>query len=160
MTYRGSYTTASGKSVTALLNQFAEHAEADLGAILYVEASGIIDQAKGIVPVDTGTLAGSGYVAEPVRDGNKVRVDLGFGGPAAKINPKTGESSEGYALHVHEDLESFHPSGGIALYLEIPFRDAKRGMGTRIAEGLRKRAFSRFGTKMGTALGEVADGPA
>lgn len=160
MTYRGSYTTESGKSVAALLNQFAEHAEADLGAILYVEASGIITQAQGLVPVKTGTLQSSGYVAEPVRDGNKVRVDLGFGGPAAKINPISGESSEGYALHVHEDLESFHPSGGIALYLEIPFRDAKRGMGTRIAEGLRKRAFGRFETTMTASLGEVADGPA
>lgn len=160
MTYRGSYTTASGKSVTALLNQFAEHAEADLGAILYTEAAGVIAQSQGLVPVDTGTLANSGYVAEPVRDGSKVRVDLGFGGPAAKINPKTGESSEGYALHVHEDLESFHPSGGIALYLEIPFRDAKRGMGARIADGLRQRAFGRFETTMSSALGEVADGPA
>lgn len=160
MTVRGSYTTASGKSVTALLNQFAEHAEADLGAILYQEATGIVTQAQGLVPVDTGALQSSGYVAEPVRDGPRVRVDLGFGGPAAKINRKTGQSTEGYALHVHEDLESFHPSGGIALYLEIPFRDAKRGMGTRIAERLRQRAFGRFETTMSSALGEDADGPA
>lgn len=166
MAATGSYTTASGKSITALLNRYAGFVQDDLGAILYQEGEGIITQAKGLVPVDTGTLQSSGYTAEPRREGDIIRVELGFGGPAAKINPVTEESSEGYALYVHENLEAFHPSGGIALYLEIPFRDAKRAMTSRIARGLRERGaaraklFAGYGSTMTSALGEVADGPA
>lgn len=159
MAYRGTYKTASGKSVEEMLISLGQHAEADLGAELYEEAAGIISQAQQLTPVDTGTLRASGYVAEPKREGNRVRVEMGFGGPSAKINPKTGESADGYALYVHEDLNVFHKVGE-ALFLETAFNLAKRGMTPRIVEGLRKRGFGRYQTAMNLSLGEVEDGPA
>lgn len=158
MAYRGSYTTASGKSVRALLDQFGEAAVADLGAELYEEAWGIVTQAQDLTPVDTGTLRASAFAAEPKREGNVLRVELGFGGPAAKINPKTGQSSDSYALFVHENLEAHHPVGQ-ALYLEQPFKWAKKGMSERLAEALRRRSFNRYGGTMAQAMGE-ADGVA
>lgn len=66
-----------------------------------------------------------------------VVVFLGYGGPAAKINPKTGESTAGYALYVHENLDAFHKVG-TAKYLEIPFDAAKHGMNERLAQAMRQ----------------------
>ena len=159
MTYKGTYRTASGKGVAELLMALGEHALTDMGAELYEEGSGIIVQAQGLVPVATGALRSSGYTAEPERVGDLVRVELGFGGPAAKINPKTGQSTEGYGLRVHEDLDAFHKVGE-AMFLQQPFMWAQQGMAERIAEGLRKRGFGRYQESMTGALGEVADGGA
>jgi hypothetical protein len=50
---------------------------------------------------------------------------IGFGGPAAK-----------YAIIVHEDLNAHHVTGS-AKYLEIPFKQAVKGMAKRIADGMR-----------------------
>lgn len=157
--YKGTYKTASGRGVAELLLNLGEHAAADLGAELYAEGGGIISMSQGLVPVDTGALRSSGYTAEPERVGDLVRVELGFGGPAAKINPKTGQSTEGYGLRVHEDLDAFHKVGE-SLFLQQPFMWAQQGMAERIAEGLRKRGFSRYQQGMTGALGEVADGGA
>ena len=70
-------------------------------------AEEMMTESKRLVPVDTGTLKGSGYV-EPV-DMADLSVRLGFGGPA-----------EPYALVQHEDLSLRHPGGGQAKFLEIP----------------------------------------
>lgn len=125
------YATVSGKSVEQLLADFGEKAKARLAAGLYKEAQDILSESQPLVPVDTGALRASGYVAEPVIEGDKITVELGYGGPAAQINPKTGESTQGYALIVHENLESHHPVGQ-ALYLSTPFNEHRTGMVARV----------------------------
>lgn len=130
------YRTASGKTILETLAAYGAKAEASLGRQLYQEGEGIMAQSKPLVPVDTSALRSSGYVAQPVRVGDVIRVELGYGGPAAKINPKTGESVDAYALIVHENLEAHHKVG-IAKYLELPFLQAQRGMSARVAAGVR-----------------------
>jgi len=132
------YRTASGSSISQTLSKVGDRAFFLLGRELYLEAQGIMTASGPLVPVDTAALKGSGYVKPPERDGNKVTVELGYGGPAAQINPKTGQSTDGYALFVHENLEAHHPVGG-AKYLELPFNQATHGMGARIAENLKTK---------------------
>lgn len=133
------YRTASGKDVAQLGAEFAEKRLISLGRGLYREGQGIMAASQPLVPVDTAALRSSDYVAEPevLEGGRTVRVELGYGGPAAKINPKTGESTDGYALVVHENLEAFHKVG-TAKFLELPFNQATRGMDGRLAEFVRK----------------------
>lgn len=131
------YRTASGRTITQALRQYGEEKVAKaLGRQLYREGTGIEQASVPLVPVDTGALRSSHYTAPPVRFGDVIRVTIGYGGPAAKINPKTGESTDGYALHVHEDLEAFHKVG-TAKYLELPFNQAAHGMSGRIAAAMR-----------------------
>lgn len=133
----GGYTTRSGLPLAALLERFTEAKVAPaLGVALYKEGSRILSESQPLVPVDTGTLRASGYVTPPVREGDTVKVTIGYGGPAAKINPKTGESSESYAIYVHENLEAHHPVGQ-AKYLETPFNAAKQGIDERIIAEVR-----------------------
>lgn len=139
----GTYRTASGKGVRELLWQLGDHAADDLGAELFMEAGGIISQGQGLTPVKTGALRGSGYVAEPERVGDTVRVEMGFGGPAAP-----------YALIVHEDLNAFHKVGE-ALFMAQPFRWAITGMSQRIADGLRRRLFGHYEAAMASAMGDA-----
>lgn len=130
------YSTGSGRTITQTLAQYGARAEISLGKQLYKEGQGILAASQGLVPVDTSALRSSGYVTPPFREVNLIRVDIGYGGPAAKINPKTGDSTDAYALFVHENLEAFHPVG-TAKYLEMPFDQAKRGMAARVATGIR-----------------------
>lgn len=136
------YHTATGKSVEELLRTYGESAVKALGRQLYLEANGIMTQSKELCPVATGALHASGYVAQPERDGDVMRVELGYGGPATKINPKTGQPTDTYAIIVHEDLEAFHKVG-MAHFLSIPFNAAKPGMSGRIVRGMRSDLASR-----------------
>lgn len=97
---------------------------------LYQVAEEEMAEAKRRVPVDTGALAGSGYVSPPQVSGSDVSVALGFGGPAAP-----------YALHVHENLEALHPTGQ-AKYLESTLVESAPYMAERIA---RRVAANRLG---------------
>ena len=65
----------------------------------------IFDQARDTVPVDTGTLKGSGRMDES-GSGNKVKITIGF--------------YTDYAVYVHEIMYYQHPHGK-AKYLEDPF---------------------------------------
>lgn len=132
------YRTGSGRTISQVLKAAGDRAFELLGRELYLEAQGIMTASQPLVPVDTSALRSSGYVNEPVREGDRVEVTLGYGGPAAKINPKTGESTDAYALFVHENLEAHHPVGG-AKYLELPFNQATRGMKGRVAANIRAK---------------------
>lgn len=136
VTVSKSFRTASGSSITATLQKFGNKAFVSLGKQLYREATGIVEQSAQLVPVDTGTLRASRYVSPPVQLGTVLTVAFGYGGPAAKINPKTGESADGYAIYVHEDLEAFHKVG-IAKFLELPTLQALRGMTARVKAGMK-----------------------
>ena len=129
------YRTDDGLSVLQALEQYGVRADRALGKQLYREATDIIAKSQPLVPVDTGTLRSSGYVAPPEMQEGYISVELGYGGPAARINPKTGESSDAYAIFVHENLNAHHDVGQ-ALFLHQPFVEAESGMGQRIADGM------------------------
>ncbi len=141
------YRTSSGSSLAATLARYGEAAAIPLGKALYAEANDIVNASVDLVPVDTGALKGSHYVAPPQREGSVISVVFGYGGPAARINPKSGESSDAYALYVHEDLEANHPRGGQAKYLEVPFLAAQEGMDERLANRLRGYGFAESTTE-------------
>jgi len=81
------------------------------------------------VPVDTGNLRNTGHVSPPVKEGQTILVQLGFGNNTVE-----------YALIVHEDLYAHHPVGQ-AKYLEIPFSRAQPGVKQRFRKFLIKEVF-------------------
>ena len=83
-----------------------------VGAGLYGVANNVMTAAKRIVPVDVGTLKGSGYVTMPENKGNNITVEEGFGGAA-----------KDYAVVQHERTDYRHPGGGEAKYLEKPMME-------------------------------------
>lgn len=94
-------------------------------------------EAKDLVPVDTGALRSSGHVIQPV-EGDDLTAKMGFGGPAGIGN--LGESNAvdvGYALIVHENLDTFHPVGQ-AKYLETPFRQSAIFFAARVANTMKR----------------------
>ncbi len=101
-------------------------------AALYQEGLAIMAISQQEVPVDTGTLRSSGQVQQPEIQTGAVMVTLGYG-YGEKINPKTGESAQGYSIPVHERLGVHHPHGK-AKYLEDPARAAEAGFEARVGE--------------------------
>ena len=115
------------KEVLANLGMYGKTAIKKTAGALYREAEQIMTTSKqNFVPVDWGTLKGSGHVETPKLSGSTITVTLGYGGAAAE-----------YALRVHEDLEARHKVGE-AKYLERPFLEAVHGMPERIAADLRR----------------------
>ena len=84
----------------------------------------LIEQAESMsrTPVDTGALRASHETSEPRYLGDEIEIDLTVGGPAAP-----------YAASVHYDLDSFHPNGGQALFLESTWIESAPFMGGRVA---------------------------
>ena len=92
---------------------------------LYVEAELTMTDSKKEVPVDTGALRDSGFVEAPKITSKEISVTLGYGGVAAKVNPKTGQSSDNYAIIVHERLPGevhWRSPGTKEKYLEDPIK--------------------------------------
>lgn len=125
-----------------LLQQYGDKVAGALATALYEEGKMLLtDSKENYVPVDTGNLQDSGHVTEPRLDGSTLVVDVGYGGYAAP-----------YALSVHENPRSgktggVGPSGQIYKhwaavggwkYLELPFKEAKKGMSQRLAERARR----------------------
>ncbi len=130
-----------------------------LGRALYREAERIMaDSKQHHVPVDLGTLKGSGHVQLPVVSGTRVVVTMGYGGAAS-----------GYAVYLHEGtgpvvgrppfmppvdaIRKWAKRKGIPeeaafaiaraigqrgqrplKYLETPANNARRGMDKRLAQ--------------------------
>ena len=131
-------------------------------AALAAEAEAIVTEAKRQVPVDLGTLKGSGHVQAPAIGPSRVTVEMGFGGAAAS-----------YAVHVHEGrgpgkmpprakLEEWARRNGLepgmgyviaraiarrgikpTKFLERPLLAAMRGMGDRLAARMRTQVERR-----------------
>ncbi len=74
------------------------------------------------VPVRDGILRGSGFVDQPVINGDEVYVTLGYGG-----------SASAYALVQHERTD-FHHTVGQDHYLSEPVAAAAAGLPQRIGE--------------------------
>ena len=110
----------------AKLSKLKGRVERIVKSELYKEAEGIMTLSKdAFVPVDQGPLRASGQVDQPVVNAGVVDVTLGYGNSAVE-----------YAKIVHEDLNAFHPGGGQAKYLEIPFKMEQPGVKGRLAKKL------------------------
>jgi len=81
------------------LEKLGERALAEAGKALYAEAELVMTESKRQCPVDTGALRSTGHVELPKYSGNKVTVQMGYGGPAA---PYADIVHEGYGPHVIE----------------------------------------------------------
>lgn len=81
---------------------------AAIEAGLFIELSNVMTASKRLVPVDFGTLRGSGFVSRPTTVGSVRMITIGYGGPA-----------EAYALLQHEGFYQ-HPDGGQRKFLEQP----------------------------------------
>ena len=105
-------------------------AERAVAAGMFVLGNEIMTTSKRRVPVDTGTLRGSGYVTQPEKRGRELTVELDYGGPA-----------KAYAEKQHE-LPFKHPEGGQRFYLKSALDEATAGAGVRVAR-LAARKFER-----------------
>ena len=88
----------------ARMKWLIQHFPNEVAGEVYTEAELTMTESKRECPVDTGALRDSGFVEAPKITSNNISVTLGYGGVAAKINPKTGQSSDNYAIIVHERL--------------------------------------------------------
>ena len=88
------------------------------------------------VPMDTTTLAKSGYVEVRGKYKNFEGI-IGYGGNGDPINPKTGEKASKYVVAVHEDLNAKHPIGK-AKFLEDPVRRYQAKFAPNAAEIIRQ----------------------
>jgi len=122
--------TFTGSAATmAKITQALDTKRRQAAAALYQVGEEMMTESKKRVPVDTGTLKGSGYVTNPSGGGTVGRftgrdvvVTLGFGGAA-----------ESYAIPVHEDLHVHHRTGQ-ALYLWSVLAETQQTLLYRIAE--------------------------
>lgn len=71
-----------------------------ISAALFKEAEVIANEARRLVPVDTGALRSTIHVEGPKETAAGAEVEIIAGGPAA-----------GYAVYVHEDPTKHHPNG-------------------------------------------------
>ena len=87
-------------------------------------AQAIMQESKQLeVPVDTGSLMSTAHIYEPVIEGKKVRVRMGYAGPKDMMNPKTKKMVSTYALRVHENPPGVQPHiHGKWKFLEDPVR--------------------------------------
>jgi len=98
---------------------------------LKIEAQDIMSESKLEVPVDTGSLRDSGYIKEPVISANNVSITLGYGGNNVRINPKSGQATNVYAVEVHENVQVAHRTGKAKFLIDPIERNS-----TRLAERL------------------------
>lgn len=108
-------------------------------AAMRIEAETIMTTSKrDHVPVDLGTLRGSGRVGKVIKLRKDFSITMSYGGAASA-----------YALAIHEHLSShsppswkrarvkFNPAGRGPKYLERPIRDAASSFADNVAQRLR-----------------------
>lgn len=118
--------TVDTRSFQDSLKKLGEHALTMAGIALFEEATDIMEKPNGArdqAPVDVGTLRESGFVNQPVVEGENVSVTLGFGG-----------SASAYAHRQHEELTWKHPKHGKAKFLEDPMNEARDGFDERVGK--------------------------
>lgn len=89
----------------------------------------VMAASKRLVPVDTGTLRGSGIVSAVSKEGTTLMIVLAYGGPAAP-----------YALAVHERLAAYHNPPTQAKYLEQPMLELAPTFQPRLAQTIQRAA--------------------
>lgn len=114
------------KEMLAALNKIAREFPKKVAASVHKQSEKIMIKSKrDFVPVDIGTLKGTGMVEEPKISGGKISVTLAYGGPAAP-----------YADEQHENMEYAHTHGG-SKYLERPLKEAVPKLANEIAKDLK-----------------------
>lgn len=149
------------KGVKRMAQQLKVEAETlvqEMQGEIYREAEKTMSESKPLVPLDEGVLRNSGHVQPPKREGpSKVSVEMGYGGPAGFRGAEHTEDV-GYAVLVHEDIDTFglSPGGGSrgvasgarengrifvgqAKYLETPVKKRAPGMPDRFARNIGRR---------------------
>lgn len=94
--------------------------------ILKEEAEHIITESKLEVPVDTGSLKDSNYIKDPVINSSNISITLGYGGNNVKINPKSGQATNVYAIEVHENTRNSHRTGKAKFLIDPIERNVSR----------------------------------
>ena len=85
----------------------------------------ILDYSDQIVPLDTGALQASRFNVETENSPRRIAQTVGYGDPAAMVNPKSGIHPGEYAVTQHED-DWFHKNGRERYYLrKAIFRKAQ-----------------------------------
>jgi predicted secreted protein len=88
------------ENVEAFLLALAKSEPKKLAAALYQVGNEALTASKKRVPVDTGTLKGSGQIDAPKITQNGASIRMGY-----------GDTAVDYALIVHENTEANHPTG-------------------------------------------------
>ena len=110
--------------------------EDQLAKSLYQEGDLLIADSQTKVPVNTGTLRSTGFVEPPTQTNKKISVKVGYGGPATKVNSRTGQATTEYAIRVHEDLQAKH-NVGEAKFLEKPAKELESKLGEHLARRMK-----------------------
>ena len=100
------------------LQQLDDQGTAAISSALYEEGFALDAEMVGRIPVDTGRLRSTHYVAPPTQDGDGIYVEVGVG--------------TDYAVAVHERTEARHVVGE-AKFLERALAARSAGMGARLA---------------------------
>jgi len=98
-------------------------------------AEEILRESELEVPKVSGTLASAQFIIDTENVNGKIQ--FGYGGPNAQVNPKTGISTNDYMLRMHEDLSLEHPVGK-SKFLRDPFIRNLNRLREGLANGLRK----------------------
>lgn len=134
-----SFSIRGSKAMQKRLDKIAKQYPDEMERALRIEAELVMTDSKNnYVPVEYGTLRSSGTVHDVERKGKEISVSMSYGGAASA-----------YALTVHEHPSSFDPPSWEAAgevnfkprgrgpkYLEMPLREAVKGMAQRIAQRL------------------------
>ena len=94
---------------------------------LFEEGSRIMNVSHDLVPIDTGLLRSTGYVTQPILDGQGATVELSYG----------AQGQAPYAAVQEFSTWFNHPHGGQAMFLSEPFFAATGGMLLRLGEAIR-----------------------
>lgn len=114
------------KEMAAKVEKLMKELPQKIAQSLYKRAEFIMTRSKNeFVPVDLGTLKGTGHVSAPMIKGDNISVELAYGGPAAP-----------YALIQHETREFVHTVGQWK-YLETPMKEAAATLASLIAKDLK-----------------------
>ena len=115
----GDFSFAGDKALVKALEALDDKGRAAVAAALYIEGHGVDADMVPRIPVDTGRLRSTHYVAPPTIEGSLITVEVGVG--------------TDYAVAVHERTEVGHKVGE-AKFLEKALVARLPGMGQRIGQ--------------------------
>ena len=126
MTMRMQISVTGLQEVQTRLTQFAQRHPVLVAKALTDEARFIMRESFYEVPYDTGSLRNSGFVDPPTISSRNISIKLGYGGPAVKVNPKSGQLTTVYAVEVHENMNTAHKIGKAKFLYDPIMRNAEK----------------------------------
>ena len=118
------------KELRARLMEYAKKYPEATAAALYQEGFGVMRVSQRKVPVDTGRLRATGYVAPPQEGRGGVYVELGYGTT--------------YGIYVHERTELKHKVGE-AKFLQKALQERSSGYFRRLAAKVKRNVTAGVG---------------